>query len=224
MADIAAQKESLYAKQEADGQYAEGDIASANSLALQRHYMLKFAELDINLAIPMNNMQKELAQLVNVRNYAAYALAEKAKAQAFTALPYHDPAARVLRERYMELAHYRYDRALVSSYKTGKALEYEINEDVTYSGLPLSCLDDIYPLQDINFLTQTLEQIDDAYTDRLSGKRPSTGTYDDVYLSLAVGLKDTFDPALNRMVTREEKFNAFVRDPDQPYKGKPIED
>ncbi len=217
LADIAANKERLYAKQQAAVQYAEGDIADASSLALQRQYMLKFAELDIDLAIAMNNMQKEMAQLVGLRNQAAYALAEKAKAQAFTALLYRDPAARVLRERYMELAHYRYERALASSYKTGKALEYEINEDVTYSGLPLSGLDDIYPLQDINYLTQALEQIDDAYTDWLAGKRPSTGTYDDVYLSLAVGLEDTFDPALDRVVTREEKFNAFVRDPDQRF-------
>jgi PKD repeat protein len=217
LADIAANKERMYAKQQATVQYAEGDIADASSLALQRQYMLKFAELDIDLAIAMNNMQKEMAQLVGLRNQAAYALAEKAKAQAFTALLYRDPAARVLRERYMELAHYRYERALVLAYKTGKALEYEINEDVTYSGLPLSGLDDIYPLQDINYLTQALEQIDDAYTDWLAGKRPSTGTYDDIYLSLAVGFEDTYDPALDRVVTREEKFNAFLLDPAQRF-------
>ena len=210
LADIAAAKERLYAKQQAVVQYAEGDIASANSLALQRQYMLKFAELDIDLAIAINNLQKELAHLVNLRNQAEYALAEQAKAQAFTSLLYQDPAGRVLRERFMELAHYRYERALDAAYKSGKAIAYEINEDVTYTGLPLTRLDDLFPLQDVNSLGGALEQMDDAYTDWLGiVHSPQDDTYNAVYLSLAVGFDD------DSSSTREEKFNAFIREPAQ---------
>jgi hypothetical protein len=36
---------------------------------------------------------------------------------------------------------------------------------------------------------------------------------DVIYLSQALGFEDTFEPELGRVVTREEKFNAFVRDP-----------
>jgi hypothetical protein len=211
LADIAYQKEILYAKQQARIQYAEGQIASVNSLALQRQYMLKFAELDIDLAIATNNFEKELAHMVSLHNQAEYALAEMAKAEAFTTMLYQDPAGRILRETYMELAHYRYERALESAFKAGKALAYEANEDVTYTGLPLSSLDDLYPLQDVNLLDGALDQMDDAYTDWLAiVHAPQTGSpYNGVYLSLAVGFDD--DPSS----TREEKFNAFIRDPAQ---------
>ena len=210
LGDIAAAKERLYARQQADVQYAEGDIATANSLALQRQYMLKFAELDIDLAIAMNNLEKELAHLVNLRNQAEYALAEQAKALAFTDLLYRDPAGRVLRERYMELAHYRYERALDTAFQAGKALAYEMNEDVTYTGLPLTSLDGLYPLQDVNLLGGALEQMDDAYTDWLGiVHAPQEDTYNAVYLSLAVGFDD------DTSSTREEKFNAYIRDPAQ---------
>ena len=123
LADIAAAKERLYAKQQAVVQYAEGDIAQANSLALQKQYMLKFAELDIDLAIALNNLQKELAHLVNLHNQAEYALAELVKTQSFTVMLYGDPAGRALRVRNMEMAHAPYEVALAPAYEAGKALE-----------------------------------------------------------------------------------------------------
>ena len=210
LGNIAAAKERLYARQQATCSTPRGISPLPTACALQRQYMLKFAELDIDLAIAMNNLEKELAHLVNLRNQAEYALAEQAKALAFTSLLYRDPAGRVLRESYMELAHYRYERALDTAFQAGKALAYEMNEDVTYTGLPLTSLDGLYPLQDVNLLGGALEQMDDAYTDWLGiVHAPQEDTYNAVYLSLAVGFDD------DTSSTREEKFNAYIREPAQ---------
>jgi predicted outer membrane repeat protein len=212
LADVAAQKEELYAKQRAVVQYAEGDIAEADSLARQKEYFLRFAELKIEYSIALNNLVQELARMHQLQTQARYLVAEKEKALTFTRLLFNDPAGRVLRDYYMELAHDRYGVALDYAYRAGRALEYEINQDLTFSGLPLTKLDDLYPLEDSASLGAALAQMNTAYHNWKAGKQWQPRT-DIVYLSRALGFEDHFDPDLGRIVTREEQFNAFVRDP-----------
>ncbi len=227
LGNMAYKQEQLRAKQQARIEYAEAQIADANSEALQKQYMLKFAELDIDLAMAINNLEKELAHLVNLQNQAAYYLAEQTKAEAFNALLYRDPAGRVLRENYMEMAHASYERALESAYRAGKALDYQVNpnvnEGVKYTGEgPLSTLDDIYPLQDSFYLTQALDQMENSYNtwinDDMGGPPPSLGPIYG-YLSLAKGFVD------NPGATKEKQFNDFVKNPanrtDQDHDGCP---
>jgi hypothetical protein len=197
--------------QQAQVQYAEADITDAESEALIKQYMLRFKEYDIELSIALNNLQQELARLDALKTQVEYLLAEKAKAVAFTVALYQDPAGRVMRDYYMELAHDRFGVALDYADRAGRALEYEINWDPPYQGLPLTDLDDLYGTRDIFTLDAALAQMNTAYNDWKAG-RVAQSTDDVVYLSQAVGFEDAYDPDLGRLVTREEKFNAFVRD------------
>ena len=218
LADVAYQKEVLYAKQMAAVQYAEAGVAQADSEFKQREYFLRFAELRIEYAIALNNLMQELARLNGMATRAQYLLKEKARAEAFLALlygRYRDPAVRVLRNDMMEAAHFDFERALGQAYRAGRALEYEINQDVSFSGSPLSRLDDIYPINSTFWLGEALGQMFTAWEEwnaRTDIPIPDTKTAI-VYLSQAVGFEDTYDPDLGRIVTREEQFNAFVRDP-----------
>ncbi len=142
-------------------------------------------------------------------------MAEKAKAEDFTVALYQDPAGRVLRDYYMELANDRFDVALRYAYQAGRALEYEINQDALFDSGPLTDLDSIYRIRDVYSLEAALAQMNTAYHDFLARTDvPSPQQREDViYLSQAIGFEDTYDPDLGITVTRESKFNAFVRDP-----------
>jgi predicted outer membrane repeat protein len=212
LADVAAEKERLRAMQSAAVHYAEAEITDAESEALIKQYMLRFAEYDIELLIALNNLQQELARLNGMTTQVEYLQAEKRKAQAFAAAMYQDPAGRVMRDYYMELAHDRFGVALDYVFRAGRALEYEINWDPPYTGLPLTDLDDLYNIRDIVTLNAALAQMNTAYNAWRSGRNPQSTPDDVVYLSQAVGFEDAYDPDLGRIVTREEKFNTFVRD------------
>ncbi len=215
LGDLNAKRERLRAFQSAYVQYAQADINTANSEATIKQYYLRFAEYDIELNIAMNNLQQAASQLNGLLTQIEYLMAEKAKAEAFTAALYQDPAGRVLRDYYMELASDRYDVALRYAWQAGRALEYELNQDVRFDGGPLTDLDSLYRLRDVYSLEAALAQMNTAYHDFLARTDvPSPQQREDViYLSQALGFEDAYDPDLGRIVTREEKFNAFVRDP-----------
>lgn len=214
LADVAARRERLQSMQWAQVHYAEAQITNAESAALIKQYMLRFAEYYIEYSIALNNLQQELARLNGMRTQVEYLLAEKAKATAFNEALYQDPAARVLRDYYMELAHDRFEVAMDYAYQAGRALEYEISQEAIFSGGPLNTLNSAYRICDIYTLDAALAQMNTAYHDWLARDDiPSPHLREDViYLSQALGFEDTYDPDLDRIVTREEKFNAFVRD------------
>ncbi|MFN2137407.1 MAG: PKD domain-containing protein [Candidatus Promineifilaceae bacterium] len=192
----------------------EHEIEIANSAAVVKRLALRFAELNVERAIAMSNLQQELARLEGLITQLQYTQAERHKAKNFLEL-WQDPAVRVMRDYWMELANDRFDVAMDYAYRTGRALDYEVNQDITYSGLPLTHLQDLYQIHDPASLKKALDQMDDAYNNWLgSAEIPSPQkARDRVYLSQAVGFEDSYDPALDRIVTREEKFNAFLRDP-----------
>jgi hypothetical protein len=200
--------------QQAQVQYAEAEITDVESEALIKQYMLRFAELDIEISIAVNNLQQELALLDGMRTQVGYLLAEKAKAEAFTQAMYQDPAGRVMRDYWMELADDRFDVALDYAYRAGRALEYEINWDPDFGSGPLTVVDDLYSTRDIYTLDAAVAQMNTAYNDFLA--RPDVpipqSSDDIVYLSQALGFEDAYDPTLGYTVTREAKFNAFVSD------------
>jgi hypothetical protein len=214
LAGVAAKRERLQSMQWAQVHYAEAQITNVESEALIKQYMLRFAEYDIEYSIALNNLQQELARLNGLRTQVEYLLAEKAKAAAFTESLYQDPAARVLRDYYMELAHDRFGVAMDYAYQAGRALEYEISQEARFSDGPLTTLDSAYRICDIYTLDAALAQMNTAYHDWLARDDiPSPHLREDViYLSQALGFEDTYDPDLDRIVTREEKLNAFVRD------------
>jgi len=215
LGNLNAKRERLRAFQSAYVQYAQADINTANSEATIKQYYLRFAEYDIELNIAMNNLQQAASQLNGLLTQIEYLMAEKAKAEAFTTALYQDPAGRVLRDYYMELASDRFDVALRYAWQAGRALEYELNQDVRFDGGPLTDLDSLYRLRDVYSLEAALAQMNTAYHDFLARTDvPSPQQREDViYLSQALGFEDAYDPDLGRIVTREEKFNAFVRDP-----------
>jgi predicted outer membrane repeat protein len=219
LTSVVAQKERLYAKQKARVHYAEAQVVLADSEAKQRQYFLKFAELNIDYAIALNHLMQELAQLHNLQTRAQYLITEKEKAFTFHTLldyKYLDPAARMLSSDKMETAHSFYETALDQGYRAGRALEYEINQEARFTSGPLSTLDDLYPLYDSNKLDTALDQMDIAY-ENWHAQNPSPQTRTAIiYLSQALGLEDYYDPQLNRIVTREEQFNALVRGRDDP--------
>lgn len=214
LAEVAAKRERLQSMQWAQVHYAEAQITNAESEALIKQYMLRFAEYYIEYSIALNNLQQELARLNGMRTQVEYLLAEKAKATAFNEALYQDPAARVLRDYYMELAHDRFEVAMHYAYQAGRALEYEISQEAIFSDGPLTTLGSAYRICDIYTLDAALAQMNTAYHDWLARDDiPSPHLREDViYLSQALGFEDTYDPDLDRIVTREEKFNAFVRD------------
>jgi hypothetical protein len=214
LGDVAAAKERLYAKQQAVVQYAEAEVTLADSEAKVREYFLKFAELEIDYAIAMNNLMQELARLHSLQTRAQYLVAEKAKAEAFYTLLYRDfqdPAARVLRNDMMETAFSLFEEALVQAFSTGRALEYEINQPAVFSGDPMNDLDDVFPINDTFFLASALAQMDHAYEQWHADHPSPQARTDIIYLSQALGFEDMYDPDLGTIVTREEQFNAFVR-------------
>ena len=144
-------------------------------------------------------------------------ISEKAQAESFYTLLYRDfqdPAARVLRNQLMETAHSLFEKTLDQTYRAGRALEYEINEQAHFSGDPLDELGDLYPLDDTFFLGSAQSQMDIAYEDWHADNPSPQSRTDIVYLSRALGFEDYYDPDLGRTVTREEQFNAFVRGRD----------
>jgi len=214
LASVAARRERLQSMQWAQVHYAEAQITNVESEALIKQYMLRFAEYNIEYSIALNNLQQELARLNGMRTRVEYLLAEKAKATAFTEALYQDPAARVLRNYYMELAHDRFEVAMHYAYQAGRALEYEISQEAIFSDGPLTTLDSAYRICDVYTLDAALAQMNTAYHDWLARDDiPSPHLRENViYLSQALGFEDTYDPGLGRIVTREEKFNAFVHD------------
>ncbi len=60
---LGAKRARLQAYQNAQVQYAEIGINTANSEATIKQYWLRFTEYDIELGIAMNNLQQELARL-----------------------------------------------------------------------------------------------------------------------------------------------------------------
>jgi len=176
--------------------------------------MLKFAEYDIELSIAMNNLQQELTRLNGLKTQVEYLASEKEKALNFTEALYQDPAGRMLRDYFMELADDRFDVALHYAYRAARALEYEINQDTIFENGPLTDLESLYRIRDIYTLQVALAQIEGAYTSFLA--RPDVPVPQPretaVYLSLAMGFEDTYDPDEGRIVTREEKFNRYIRE------------
>jgi hypothetical protein len=213
--DVAAEQEQLRSQQWAEVHYAEAEITDVESEALIKQYMLRYAEYKIELSIATNNLDQELARLDGMKTQVEYLLAEKAKAEDFTVAMYQDPAGRVLRDYFVELADGRFEVALDYAYRAGRALEYEINQDPDFRADPLTSLGDLYGICDTDTLDAALAQMDTAYNDWLG--RPDVPSpqlrENRIYLSQAVGFEDAYDPDLGRVVTREEKFNAFVRDP-----------
>jgi hypothetical protein len=215
MGDLAAKRERLEAQQSAYVAYAEAEIVDANSEALIKQYMLRFTEYDIELSIAVNNLQQELARLNGLKTEVEYLAAEKENALAFTENLYQDPAGRVLRDYYMELADDRFDVALRYAYRAARALEYEINQDAAFESGPLTDLEDVYQVRDITTLGTALAQMSTTYNDFLA--RPDVPTpqqrEDVIYLSEALGFEDAYDADLGRIVTAQEKLNAFIQDP-----------
>lgn len=212
LGDIAAKREGLIAKQNAAVHYAEAEITDANSEALIKQYMLRFTEYDIELSLAANNLQQELTRLNGLKAQAEYLAAEKAKAVAFNIALFRDPAHRVMRDYTMELANDRFDVALRYAWEAGRALEYEMNQDARFESGPLTDLDSLYRVRDVHDLQATLAQMNTAYNDFRGDLPPPQKSTTHIFLSQALGFEDAFDRDLKRTVTREEKFNAFVRD------------
>jgi len=177
--------------------------------------MLRFTEYDIELSIAVNNLQQELARLNGLKTEVEYLAAEKENALTFTENMCQDPAGRVLRDYFMELADDRFDVALRYAWQAGRALEYEINQDAAFVGLPLTDLEDVYQVRDITTLGTALAQMNTVYNDFMSGPpvRIPQPRESVVYLGKALGFEDAYDADLGRTVTAEEKFNAFIQDP-----------
>ena len=82
----------------------EGAIKDVEFEKRIKELFLEYGVLDIDYWIAMESLQQELLRLNAKTAEVEYLLAEKARAVAFTQLLYQDPAHRVLRDRYMELA------------------------------------------------------------------------------------------------------------------------
>jgi hypothetical protein len=216
MGTRAGKSERLKAQQSAYVEYAQAEIEDANSEALIKQYMLRFTEYDIELSIAVNNLQQELARLNGLKTQVEYLAAEKEKALAFTENLYRDPAQRVLRDYYTELANDSFDVALRYAWEAGRALAYEINQDVAFTGLPMSDLDDLYRVRDVTTLQAALNQMDTAYEDFY--KRPDVpnepqAMEDVILVSQALGLEDAYDADQGRIVTGQEKLAKLIQDP-----------
>jgi predicted outer membrane repeat protein len=197
--------------QEAQVVYMEAQITDVESAALIKQYMLRFAELDIELSIAGNSLEQELARLDGMKTRVEYLLAEKAKAEAFTAAMYQDPAGRVMRDYWMEIASDSYEVALDYAYRAGRALEYEMNQEAQIGGLVLNSVDDLHGIRDVYTLDKALDELKAYYTGWDPGIREDYRV--DIPVSRLLGFEDAYDAALGRVVTGREKFNAFVRDP-----------
>jgi len=188
----------------------DGDVKDVEFEAHIKELFLGFGLLDVDLLVAQNNLQQEMVQLDALRARVEYLLAEKAKALAFTRLLYEDPAHRVLRDYYMELAQDSYDNTLKYAFQAGQALEYETNLDASEIP-PAPDPNELIGIRNINTLDSELDNMDTAYTDWSQGKVPDE-YLDTVSLSVALGFEDMVIPDVGP-VTREELFNAFIRDP-----------
>jgi predicted outer membrane repeat protein len=216
--DVWAQKERIYALEKAQVQYANCDKVQAESLAHLKTIVLEFANLEMEHAIAMNELLQALSRLNGLTSRAEYLLAEKARARAFTQLLYQDPAGRVLRNHLMEQAYFSFEQALQYGFRAGRALDYEINNDVPYSGYPaypLRTLDDLYAINSTDELSDGLLQMVQAWEDWTAGRFPESRTAI-VYLSRAL-FESYEDPTTGETVTAREQLNALIRgrpDPD----------
>jgi len=219
--DLAAQREQLRAYQQAQLQLANGQIEDANSQARIKNLFLEMPALDIEFSIAQEALLQEIGQLNNLIQRKERLVRQKAEAQAFTAsvTQFRDPGYRVLRDYYTMMATDALEYNKELTYQLARALEYEINQDVNFAnilacGHPLQTVDDIYRIRDMITLESAICQIDTAYHNFLN--RDDVPVAQDrettLYLSKALGFGDYYDPYLDRIVTREEQFNDFVRD------------
>jgi PKD repeat protein len=184
-----------------------------------KELFLEYGLLDIDYAIARENLHQELLRLQGMTTRVEYLLAEKARAVAFTTLLYRDPAHRVLRDYYMELAQDSYDTALDFTFRAGRALEYEANLTSAELGSPDP--DEMLGIRKIVTLITARAETKTAYDDWSADKTPHTYVTDDPYpkilLSRALNYEDTEIPGVGP-VTAEEQFNAYVvRNPANRY-------
>ncbi len=92
----------------------------------------------------------------------------------------------------METAYSQYEEVLEQSFRAGKALAYEINEEVNYSGDPLATLEEIYPINDTFTLGTALDQMDYAYEKWHADTPSPQSRIDIVYLSRANWIGGSF--------------------------------
>jgi hypothetical protein len=192
----------------------DGQIADVEFEKRIKELFLEYGLLDIDYSIALENLHQELLRLNGMTTRVEYLLAEKARALAFTDLLYRDPAHRVLRDYYMELAQDSYDTGLDYTFRAGRALEYEAN--LTSAELVSPDPDGMFGIRNIGTLKKAREDTKTAYDDWSGDKTPHTYVTDDPYpkvlLSRALNYEDT-DTA-----TAEEQFNAYVvRNPANRY-------
>ena len=208
LADIAAKREKIQAYQQAYVKYKEAEITDANSEALIKTYMLKFAELDLDLALAVNELEREIAQLKGLKERVEYLLAGWAEARRDAYQLYRDPAARVLRDWQAEDTRNYFEVALASAYEAARALDYEIAEKWSRE-------DEVYGIVDIALLDNYLFDMNQAYDNWIEGKSfaPEATV---LHLSEAMGFADGVDIINGQpvTVTAQEKFNDYVSDPE----------
>jgi hypothetical protein len=208
LADIAAKREKVKAYQQAYVKYKEAEITDANSEALIKTYMLKFAELDLDLALAVSELEREIARLKGSKERVEYLLARWAEARQDAFQLYRDPAARVLRDWQAEDARSYFEIALASAYEAARALDYEIAGKWNRE-------DEVYGIVDIGVLDNYLFDVDKAYDDWIKNKSfaPEATA---VRLSEALGFADSVDIINGQpvLVTAREKFNDYVSDPE----------
>jgi predicted outer membrane repeat protein len=209
LADIAARREEIKAYQQAQVEYAEADIEDANSEALIKQYMLEYAELKLDLAIAINQLQQELARLEGMKAQVEYLLARWNEARRTATELYYDPGARVVRDMYAEEARHYFEAALGSAYLAGRALDYEMAEQWPDE-------QDVYGLV-VPEGTGNLEgHLADMWTTYQSWYEVSPQQRDTaIKLSEALGFVDSWEMVggVPKWVMAEEKFNRYVSDP-----------
>jgi parallel beta-helix repeat protein/predicted outer membrane repeat protein len=196
----------------------EGQIADLEFEKRIKELFLKYGVLDIDYLIALENLHQELLRLEAKKTRVEYLMAEKARALAFTQLLYQDPAHRVLRDYYMEMAQDAYDTALDWVFQAGRALEYEANLTASELGAPDP--NGMFGIRNIDTLDGARKSTKNAWNDWDPGD-PITYVTDDPYpkvlLSRALNYEDTELPGYGP-VTAEEQFNAYViRNPANRY-------
>jgi len=210
LADIKERREEIKAYQQARVEYAEADIEDANSEALIKQYMLEYAELKLDLAIAINELEQELARLRGMSAQVEYLLARWNEANRDYTELYSDLGARVLRDMYAEEARHYFEAALESAHLAGRALDYEMAE-------PWSGEDDVYRIVALDGQANLDGHLGDMWATYAEWYGVSPQQRDTaIRLSEAMGFVDSEEMVAGEpvTVTAEEKFQRYVSDPD----------